>query len=200
LPRTKEQYEAMRNATKEKIQTTAIQLFSQKGFAATSVQDIADKAGISTGLMYRHYKSKEDLFSSLVLEAVNGLKQLIERFKSNISPQDLLKEFTIEILNDLSKDDRFAQFTVLMAQSFMMDGVIPQVQNLMEINSALIEQTACLIQKGQSLNQFKQGNPKEMAIYYFAAVQGLAEMKFALKERFIAPSPKIMNAFLIKED
>ncbi|WP_335633118.1 helix-turn-helix domain-containing protein [Brevibacillus formosus] len=38
-----------------------MQLFVQKGFGSTNVQDIADTAGISIGLMYRHYKSKETL-------------------------------------------------------------------------------------------------------------------------------------------
>jgi AcrR family transcriptional regulator len=47
LPRTKGQYEAMR--------------IRKKGFAATNVQDIEGGAGISIGLMYRHYKTSTHL-------------------------------------------------------------------------------------------------------------------------------------------
>ncbi|WP_342430121.1 helix-turn-helix domain-containing protein [Neobacillus sp. FSL H8-0543] len=47
----------MRTATKNKIHTASIKLFAKKGFAATSVQDIADTAGISTRLLYPHYKT-----------------------------------------------------------------------------------------------------------------------------------------------
>jgi len=43
-----------------------MQLFVQKGYDSTNVQDIADTAGISIGLLYRHYKSKETLFDELV--------------------------------------------------------------------------------------------------------------------------------------
>jgi AcrR family transcriptional regulator len=49
LPRTKGQYEAMR--------------IRKKGFAATNVQDIAEGAGISIGLMYRHYKTSTHLYN-----------------------------------------------------------------------------------------------------------------------------------------
>ncbi|MEH7252929.1 TetR family transcriptional regulator [Neobacillus niacini] len=44
MPRIKEQYEALRTATKNKIHSASIKLFAKKGFAATSVQDIADTA------------------------------------------------------------------------------------------------------------------------------------------------------------
>lgn len=46
----------------KEIQSAAMQLFVQKGYGSTNVQDIADTAGISIGLLYRHYKSKETLF------------------------------------------------------------------------------------------------------------------------------------------
>lgn len=200
LPRTKEQYEAMRIATKEKIQAAAIKLFTQKGYAATNVQDIADKAGISTGLMYRHYKSKDDLFNSLVREAAEGLSRITKAFQSDASPIDLIWQLTAEILDDLTKNDEFAEYTILMNQSIMMEKTIPQVLNLIEQSSAMMNQTAQLIEKGQKLGQFKEGDSYGMALYYYASVQGLAEMKLTLKDRFVTPSMKIVTAFLIKEE
>src|SRR5699024_9024597 len=117
LPRTEEQFEVMRIATRDKIHSSAIKLFAKKGFAATSVKDIAEGAGISIGLMYRHYKKKEDLFYELVTYATKGLERLVERFQSEESPVELIQQFTLEILNDLDKDDEYAQFHMLMNQS-----------------------------------------------------------------------------------
>ena len=51
--------------TKEKILTIAEELFSEKGFDATSVDLIAQKAGVNKALIYYHYKSKQDLLNSL---------------------------------------------------------------------------------------------------------------------------------------
>lgn len=190
----------MRKATRDKIHVAAIKLFAHKGFAATSVQEIADRAGISTGLMYRHYKSKEDLFNELVSQAADGLARNVQLFQSEAPPADLLGELTMEILNDIAHNDNFAEFLMLMNQSSMMEDAPPQVQHLNEQSTALMEQTARLIEKGQALGQFKQGNALEMAHYYFASVHGLTMMKFTMKERFVVPSFHIVTAFLVKED
>ena len=42
-----------------------MQLFVNQGFGSTNVQDIADTAGISIGLLYRHYKNKDQLFNEV---------------------------------------------------------------------------------------------------------------------------------------
>jgi len=48
--------------TKKNIADKALTLFSKKGYAVTSIQDICDAAGCSKGNLYYHFKSKEDLF------------------------------------------------------------------------------------------------------------------------------------------
>jgi AcrR family transcriptional regulator len=199
LPRTKEQYEAMRTATRNKISSAAIKLFAKKGFAATSVQDIANSAGISIGLLYRHYKTKDDLFNELVSYAASGLEEIVKKFKIDSSPIELIRQFTLEILNELKKDDEFAKFFMIMNQSSTMDEPSPQVQNLNIQSETMLQQTVCLIEKGQKLGQFKEGSATEMAFYYFASIQGLAMIKLTLSDRYITPSPHIVTAFLIKE-
>lgn len=199
LPRTKGQYEAMRTATRNKIHSAAIKLFAKKGFAATNVQDIAEGAGISIGLMYRHYKTKEDLFNELVSYAATGLEKIAEKFQSDESPIELIRKFTLEILNDLEKDDAFAELLMLMNQSSTLEHPSLQIQYLNEQSEAMLNQTARLIEKGQNLGQFKQGNASEMAFYYFASLQGLAMIKLTMKKRYITPSLKIVTAFLIPD-
>ncbi len=199
LPRSEEQYEAMRIATKNKIHTAAIKLFAKKGFAATGVKDIAEEAGISIGLMYRHYKKKEDLFNELVTYAVEGLKRIIKKFQSNESPVELILQLTLEILNDLDNDDEYAYFQMLMNQSSTIENLSPQIQQLNMQSKAMFNQTARLIEKGQILDQFKKGDPMEMALFYFATIQGLTMMKITMNNEFITPSREIVTSFLIKD-
>lgn len=47
--------------TKEKIDSTAMRLFVEKGITETTIRDIATAAGIAEGTLYRHYASKEEL-------------------------------------------------------------------------------------------------------------------------------------------
>lgn len=51
--------------TSELIQAAALELFIKKGFKDTSIAEIAERAGIAVGTVYRHFKDKEGLFRSL---------------------------------------------------------------------------------------------------------------------------------------
>lgn len=50
----------------KKILAAAIEAFAEKGFAATSTSEIAKKAGVAEGTIFRHYKTKKDLLLSIV--------------------------------------------------------------------------------------------------------------------------------------
>ena len=62
MPRTPEENERIRQLSKEKIRAAAMKLFINQGYYATSISNVAKKAGISKGLLYNYYKGKEDLF------------------------------------------------------------------------------------------------------------------------------------------
>lgn len=200
MPRTKKQFEEVRNATREKIMLAAVEIFAHRGLAATSVQDIADLAQISTGLIYRHYKSKEDLFNELIVQAATELSVITRSFQQEGSPVDTIEQLMQEILRDIANDAEFVQYLALMTQAFMLADVPSAMQKLLDEHAALLQETARLIERGQQLGQFKQGDAYEMAVYYFSVIQGLGVMKFAMKDRFVVPGIEIVLAFLIKED
>lgn len=52
--------------TKEKILLEALRLFARDGYEAVSVRELAGKIGITQGALYRHYKSKRDIFDSIL--------------------------------------------------------------------------------------------------------------------------------------
>ena len=52
------------------IARAALDLFVTKGFAATKLEDVAKAAGVSKGLPYLYFKSKEELFKAVIVEAI----------------------------------------------------------------------------------------------------------------------------------
>ena len=81
------------------ILEAALSLFVARGFAATKIEDIAEGAGVSKGTVYLYFKSKEDIFRSLVHELV--LPE-IERVQELVSEyQGTRKELLIMILQNM---------------------------------------------------------------------------------------------------
>jgi hypothetical protein len=54
------------------------------------------------------------------------------------------------------------------------------------------------ISEGQALGEIKPGDPDELAVIYFAAIQGLAIYKLTMGDRFVSPSPDLLNGLLLK--
>jgi AcrR family transcriptional regulator len=64
-PRTDAQNKALRSATREKILSAALSRFARQGYDGASIREIARAAGMAPGLLYRHFRSKQDLLRSL---------------------------------------------------------------------------------------------------------------------------------------
>ncbi len=61
---------------RERLLETATELFAEKGYAAASVREIVEKAGVSKPVLYYYFKSKEGLFYA-ILEWAAGVQQKI---------------------------------------------------------------------------------------------------------------------------
>ena len=66
------------NRTKRKIFETSMRLFSEKGYDATSIEEITAVVGVAKGTLYYHFSSKEEIFNFLVEEGMKLLKNSIE--------------------------------------------------------------------------------------------------------------------------
>jgi AcrR family transcriptional regulator len=63
--------------TREKILTAALEVFSAKGFHGTTVDEIAERAELGKGTVYRHFHSKKGLFSELIRSKVAELEEAV---------------------------------------------------------------------------------------------------------------------------
>ena len=101
MPRTKEQNMAIRTEKKQLIMNTALQLFAEKGFERTTTECIAQHAGISSGLLFVYFKSKDDLLQSIWDRLVNEFIHMIDPNQDGEVTQDEAENFidkTFEML------------------------------------------------------------------------------------------------------
>lgn len=60
-------------STRVRLLESAAEVFSEQGYAGASISAIADRAGVTSGAIYRHFESKADLLLHVVERAVHGL-------------------------------------------------------------------------------------------------------------------------------
>jgi AcrR family transcriptional regulator len=72
-PRSAEQFDGIRKEKKKLILDTALELFAENGFHATSISQIAKKAGISKGLTYNYFDSKKEILDDIITEGFDTI-------------------------------------------------------------------------------------------------------------------------------
>lgn len=77
----------------QEITTAALDSFASKGYARTTVEDIAKRAGVSKGLLYLYFKTKEELFRAVVRSVVVPRVTALERsvLRSELTAEELLR-------------------------------------------------------------------------------------------------------------
>ncbi|MBL7004106.1 MAG: TetR/AcrR family transcriptional regulator [Gammaproteobacteria bacterium] len=101
---------------REKILSSALMLFSEKGYFNTSIPDIRQSAGVSTGAIYHHFKNKEALAKSLYESLLFDINQTIETSCTN--KNGCLEQCRIVIKNlfQLTIDKPMQMQFILLAQ------------------------------------------------------------------------------------
>jgi AcrR family transcriptional regulator len=84
--------------TRQRIQDAARQLFTQKGVQRTSLQDIADRLGVTKPALYYHFSSREDLVRSILQPLIDEGENFVtgheQRRKSlRATPRELLEGY-----------------------------------------------------------------------------------------------------------
>ena len=87
------------------ITTAAMELFAEKGYDATRVDEVARRAGVSKGLLYLYFKTKEELFKavirSFVIPRVDALSEKIE--STDLSSTDFLRGPFLDFARSIPK-------------------------------------------------------------------------------------------------
>jgi AcrR family transcriptional regulator len=95
-------------ATTKAIEAAARKLFATRGFAATSIDDIAARAGVAKGAVYHHFASKEEIFARVLdaLQAELAAAPLPAAARRITDPLDLIADAALRWLLAASEPER----------------------------------------------------------------------------------------------
>ena len=110
-PRTEEQLIKHKAEKRKVITQAAMKLFSEDGFQSTSISSIAKEAGVSKGLIYTYFESKEELLRFLIMDTIDEMFG-IAKVTLGIHPKDesFVKMIT-EYFSWVQTNRLFCEFT-----------------------------------------------------------------------------------------
>jgi len=163
-PRSAIQNEKMRSESINKILDAAFKLFAKNGYESTSIAKIARAAGVSKGLMYNYFNSKEALLESLVNGAVQDGERIIESMMGE-GPSETLEKlfrwFFDELRNNLERWKLITDLTLKIEKyDFVKDLGRTKMKEFVGIMSGLLEKNGV-------------SNPKEEAMIIAALFDGI---------------------------
>ncbi|MGC4951737.1 TetR/AcrR family transcriptional regulator [Actinomadura citrea] len=109
-----------RIATREKLFTAAIELIAESGLAATTVDQIAERAGVAKGTVYYNFDSKAALFAALLEYGVDRLATALREAASGRPPLEALEAVVTAELVFIGEHESFAR--LLIAETWRAGG------------------------------------------------------------------------------
>jgi AcrR family transcriptional regulator len=169
-------WERRKDARPAEIVAAALQLFADRGFAATRLEDVATVAGVSKGTVYLYFESKEQLFEAVVREAIapniERAEALVDAFEG---PTPELLRTLFELLAAALETPLTGVMKLLVAES----GNFPQLARLyadLVLRRAfrLIER---ILERGMARGEFRRLDPHSTVPLVMAPVLLLAMWK-----------------------
>jgi len=188
MPRTKEQFEEIRKNTRHLILENALELFAEKGFKGTSINDIAKAAGISKGLAYNYFKSKNDLMIAVFGLLEEELSTMFVEIEKTDNPFEKLAVIINLTFKNLKKDEKF--WRLYMSFAFQPD--MEKVSG--KFISEFLKKAFKELEK--IFKQIGVSNPKEESKIFGAILDGIGYHYLFDKEKY--PIEK-MRKFMLKK-
>ena len=119
-PRTAAQFEEIRNDRKDQLMDAALHIFAEEGYHSASVSQIAKRAGVSKGLMYNYFHSKEEVLRALVVDLFEYAMKALKIEEDQTIDKARFKEI-IELSIDIPLQEP-QRWKLYMSLVFQRDG------------------------------------------------------------------------------
>jgi len=158
---------------RQDILKAGLNLFIRKGYEATKINDIAEKTGMSVGLLYHYFESIELLYEELISIGLSG--RTGQYFPQYDDPLDYFLKAAKHIFDMARTDPYTAELFVLMNQAQRNPNLSKNIKDKLEQNDVLIK-SIDLIEDGQRQGIIRKGNPMALALSFWLSIQTYVEM------------------------
>lgn len=154
-------------ASREEVLAAAAEAFIERGFAATSIDDIADRLGCTKGRVYHYFRTKGELFLGVHHRALEMALAAVEPiFESDAPAGERLHQMAVAHARLMMEESSYMRIAVQHAEmSLAMEGRTPrsapdEVFTMRERYESMFED---VIAEGMAAGEFRAGNASLMA-------------------------------------
>ena len=170
MPRTEAANQRIREQQRARILEAAREVFARRGLAAT-MAEVAAAAGVSQGLAYRYFASKDQLFHALVEEAVEAGDEARPIGMDEGTPGERLRALLTAIVAARREHPQFFQLLVHVARDQTAPpDLLERMRSRREAFANLLRQ---LIVEGQATGEVALDDPDQLVTAIVALVAGL---------------------------
>ena len=152
------------NKTKRKIFEASMKLFAEKGYDATSVEEITATVGVAKGTLYYHFSSKEEIYNFLLEEVtkllINNIDVKVSKLNNSI---DKLRSIALLQLRVITKYQNL--ITIYLSQVWGSDQRNQKCQKYINDYISKINE---IVEDGIKKGELKEGNSEIIASEIFA--------------------------------
>ena len=162
-------------ARRKQILEVSAELFTSRGFAATSIEEIADKADVSRGVIFYYFKGKRELGEETVKQ---GLRNYGEYVQNRVAQQELPQEKLLEFVDaclDYTNEHR-SDYMMYVDTMGCFGSIDEKYDMLVWVNQRTRALLVDLIQQGQEAGVIASVSPVDLADIIQGSIDGLMEL------------------------
>lgn len=168
----------MAGKTKERILDAALDLFSQKGYEGTNLQEIADAVGIVKSALYRHFESKEELWNSLIDKMIEYYDKGFgtpDRLPDIPESSDELIDLTMHMVGFTVNDDKVIKMRKIILTEQFRDERVRSLATT-HFNTGLETIFEKIFSKMMENGLIRQDDPEMLAFAFTTPISSLIHL------------------------
>ncbi|MDE6905205.1 MAG: TetR/AcrR family transcriptional regulator [Lachnospiraceae bacterium] len=177
-----------KEARKLQIIQATLDLFVERGYYGTKTSQISRQAGISEGLLFHYFPTKEILLEELVNIGLEGMRMPMQIKAEN--GLDFFYQFTKVLLSEVKKSPFIAKMFVFMGHVVWAED-IPEKLRKLAASVDIIGYSQRWVEVGQKDGSIRDGNVMSLSNMYWCAIHGVME-QYALRPEIPLPEPEWM--------
>lgn len=184
-----------KEARKRQIIEATLDLFVERGYYGTKTSQISKRAGISEGLLFHYFPTKEKLLEELVNIGLEGMRMPMKI--SAESGLDFFCQFTEMLFREVECNPFIAKMFVFMGHVMRAED-IPEKLRALAASVDTIAFCRHWVEIGQEDGSIREGDVMSLSNMYWCAIHGMME-QYASRPEILLPKPEWLAGMLRNE-